>query len=1453
MLDVTPLIEKSCSGTKRDLMIRFILPKIISSCRSVSQRAVFPHRILYLLLVLGMTSGAETLAQCEKVSNPGNNVLSEELVCAPRTFEWWVKWAINDATTVEFEIDWDDGVVETVSVPSATNNTYEAVVTHVYPTGGDKCVYSPKARVRVNGVLCNGEQTQEFVRVWDLDNENGGSLRTDPRVYRVCLGESATVQFTDQSNWNCTPPTETDKVNNFERWTQWIYGTGGGVNRIPNVTVSGASGYPFQDNVQYLEPGVDFDLLDPQPAPPKNQSRAVFVPATTDPADVGKRFELTLRNWNTCNPYDEDLTDGTLNPADLADGDEDPITTTAQIVIVEKSAPNFSTHRNAVSGPAATEFCIGDAVYFKNLTPIIDDDADGTNDADFGYQWEFFDDDTGSSLLSTSNSVNPNFSYPSAGRKLIRLTATDNNSVGNCGGVYEGYVDIISTADATIATTATDGSALPPLCHDNNTFTVRYTDVSPDFDPASSRWQWNFMDEAGTTFRSESGSGASSSFDISYSAPGTYATELVASAVGVSCVTRDTALVHVYDQPEADFTVTSLCQADSAEFISTATLPVVVNSDQIAQYAWDLDDDGIFEITSTNDDPFKHQFATSGNFTIRHRVTTAKGQCSATLTKTITVEPSPNPSFTADQTAGCAPLAVALRMNTPLAAQPVGSSAYVWHVKDLKTGAVTTTPVSPAEDSFSPPPFLNNQTGFADHLYEVWVTARATNGCEVNSDPLTLTVFAHPPADFMVTNLSGGDLNCSPRPYSFAVSAATQAYAPDTYRWTITDATDGSVVDERTVVGSQPTFGYTLTNDGLTARQFRVRLQPEKATLCFEPVEKVVTVNPTPASTFAVEQIDADCAWVTYRATAEQSGVFYQWAPSPPPSNNPDLTKESITLVYPKQLGGATSVQLSLETTNLANCASAATQETLTVDPRENIDASLVVQPSVLEIPDRTVTIINNTNPGPWDYTWDFGDGNTSDQAIPGSHAYADAGAYWIKLTVRGQHCTEVDSARVIVKQAPPAIDFTYTERTTCLPLVLEFSNTSQYADTATFLWNFGDGTLSTELHPSHQYEASGVYTISLQASNALGVTVKKEKQLIVDLERGPQAAFEVRLARQYLPDQDISFKNNSERAEFYRWDFGDGSVSSEAEPVHQYYNSGTYDVMLIASNALGCADTLVQPVVIQPLVPEVDFVFDPPRGCRPLTVQFRNRSRYADPTSYRWSFGAGEGVSADENPTYTYYEPGIYTVTLQASNSAGVTVEERKEFSVEVFETPRAYFNLRPERVFLSEPVYFVNLSVGADTYHWDFGDSTTSAEINPEHVYAQTGTYDVTLIARSQQGCVDTLLVEAAVTVEEGGEVMIPNAFTPNLSGQVNSEAGGANGNNDVFLPVLEGVTRFHMMIYNRWGELLFESFDKHYGWNGYYKGRLCNKDVYVYKLQLEFNDGATKTLAGDVTLVR
>src|SRR5690606_4766672 len=100
-------------------------------------------------------------------------------------------------------------------------------------------------------------------------------------------------------------------------------------------------------------------------------------------------------------------------------------------------------------------------------------------------------------------------------------------------------------------------------------------------------------------------------------------------------------------------------------------------------------------------------------------------------------------------------------------------------------------------------------------------------------------------------------------------------------------------------------------------------------------------------------------------------------------------------------------------------------------------------------------------------------------------------------------------------------------------------------------------------------------------------------------------------------------------------------------------------------------------------------------------------------------------------------------------------------------------------------------------------------------------------------------------------GGTMRIPNAFTPGTRGQ---GRGGGDGINDVFLPVTDGVTDFHMQIYDRWGTLVFESRSKESGWDGYDRnGRLLPAGVYVYKIVVRTSEGENATRAGDVTLIR
>ena len=254
-----------------------------------------------------------------------------------------------------------------------------------------------------------------------------------------------------------------------------------------------------------------------------------------------------------------------------------------------------------------------------------------------------------------------------------------------------------------------------------------------------------------------------------------------------------------------------------------------------------------------------------------------------------------------------------------------------------------------------------------------------------------------------------------------------------------------------------------------------------------------------------------------------------------------------------------------------------------------------------------------------------------------------------------------------------------------------------------------------------------------------------------------------------------------------------------------------------------------------------------------PLQVSFINNTLYGADIGYKWDFGDGVGTSTQINPTYTYFTPGTYSVTLTSANVIGVEATIIKEDIIVVYPQPEPFFQVEEELVFFPDAVKLLNLSKGATSYSWDFGDGKTSDEEEPEHVYELPGVYDITLTAINEFGCTASVTSNGAVEVRVGGDVKVPTAFSPNLSGPIGGDVSNGNPDNDVFMPVFEGVNKFHMQIFNRWGERLFESHDQDIGWDGYYKEKLSPQGVYIYKIELEFSDGRTKTLVGDVTLVR
>jgi gliding motility-associated-like protein len=309
-------------------------------------------------------------------------------------------------------------------------------------------------------------------------------------------------------------------------------------------------------------------------------------------------------------------------------------------------------------------------------------------------------------------------------------------------------------------------------------------------------------------------------------------------------------------------------------------------------------------------------------------------------------------------------------------------------------------------------------------------------------------------------------------------------------------------------------------------------------------------------------------------------------------------------------------------------------------------------------------------------------------------------------------------------------------------------------------------------------------------------------------------------------------------------WDFGDGSVTTAVGTVpvfHNYAAAGSYTVKLILVDTAYCnaPDTLKKLITITPLV-EAKFT-TPPTGCAPYNAKFTNTSVAGQ--TFIWDFGDG-GTSNATSPIHTYANPGTYTITLIANDPNTCNLSDTTSVTINVFAYPVSDFSFAPDPPSENTPTTFTNLaSIDAINFKWLFGDGdslVTSSRLPVQHQYNATGTYNACLVAINAAGCADTLCKDVKAVIL--ALVDVPNAFTPK-SGDVNSK---------VFVRGF-GITKVRFIIWNRWGQKVFETSDRNVGWDGKYQGVIQPMDVYAYTLDVEFFDGTKTTKKGDITLIR
>jgi gliding motility-associated-like protein len=414
---------------------------------------------------------------------------------------------------------------------------------------------------------------------------------------------------------------------------------------------------------------------------------------------------------------------------------------------------------------------------------------------------------------------------------------------------------------------------------------------------------------------------------------------------------------------------------------------------------------------------------------------------------------------------------------------------------------------------------------------------------------------------------------------------------------------------------------------------------------------------------------------------------------------------------------------------------------------------------------------------------------------------------------------------------------------TGCAPFTVNFTNSSTNA--LTYLWNFGDGSATTtSFSASHTFVAAGTYTVTLSAanSNACFVTNDTAHLVIVVDSNSITPTFTYSVTSNCSPF-GASFVNTSTShvtgdTSSYTWLFGDGSsYLGTTPPLHTYADSGTYIVSLIMANLGACQspDTITQSVSFHSFLVSAKFTA-PDSVCLGTPVTLIGGGTNA--TSTLWNFG--DGHSSTEATSYAYDSIGTFTITLIAQNSGACNLADTFTQVVSILQIPTANFSYTPITPQANVPSVFTNLSVNANSYLWNFGDNTTSAETNPTHQYNKSGEYNVCLTAYNKDNCPSQICKEAPADVEP--IVGIPSAFSPN-----------GDGENDILYVRGAAISTLDLKIFNRWGQLVFETTSQQKGWDGTYNGQPQPIDAYAYVLRVTFIDGTGKVLKGNITLLR
>lgn len=854
-----------------------------------------------------------------------------------------------------------------------------------------------------------------------------------------------------------------------------------------------------------------------------------------------------------------------------------------------------------------------------------------------------------------------------------------------------------------------------------------------------------------------------------------------------------------------------------------------IPDDSITSWEWNISPNNL---KSFLQNPY-FDFAAGGDYTFKLKVTNTAG-CIDSATESFFVKgPVPNFIIISDTT-GCSPLQVEFDN------QSTNALSFTWNFRDADNNTVTTFSDTNVTHTYVGgglyKPFLTAESSEYDSEQGRLVTCRARYPDTANQTLRIVAVNSTPVAAFGATNACSSfsiDFTDSSEIDSGSVTQyywkfgdgdtstqrnPTHNYA-DTGTYTVTFYVYGSSgcydsIEKTISVAPPPTANFSVsetcfndstqfTDSSSTANAYIVRWEwdfgdfstsvfqnpkhqfssvtsyPVKLKIltnagCADSITKNIAINPLPSVAFIASNVCQNAiVSVNNNSSIPTGSLTYLWEFG-------DGTTNSNAV--PIKTFSATGDYLTrLNATSDKGCKSSA-QTFVKVNPLPQADFTINSNSQCLNQNSFIFTNQSAIASGSFTSNWNFGDGNTT-TTTNASNIYIDSGVYSIRLIAQSDSgCLDTALKSVNVYPSPTA-NFTINDTAQCLNTNnFVFTNTSTDTGSLSYSWDMGDGGSFNSENVNYKYFTDIPFTVRLIVNNGTNCRDTIEKGInILPL---PQPSFIIDDTGQCVNNNVFNFSNLStiKYGTFTSlWLFGDGGSSNVSNPNYTYSADSNYTVSLIGSSNRGCKDTTTRTLTVFPKPSPAFSINDTNQCINTNQYQFTNLStiKYGS-NSYIWYFGDGDSSTASD-PSHIYTSDNTLFVTLKATSNFGCI--DSTKTPVTIYPKPQADFVINDSTQCLNTNTFaFTGLSTisnGTLTYDWDFDNTETSSKKDTSIVYSTDGVFTVTLINRSNFGCLDTVITsvdvyatpEPAFTVNDTDQCLQENYFEFTNTSTINS----------------------------------------------------------------------------------